>query len=450
MSALLAASAVALSGAAAASFAGARGALRAALALLFGLGIWSAAWAVSLFAFGADPRVRLAKDGLLAAAGLAALAFQRRRGSVDPEQQPPGTAVEAHRWLRAAALVAAALATVFFLEHTLRYPDGGWDAWAIWNLRARFLARAGNGFRAAFSPELLFWAHPDYPLLLPGIVAQEFLLAGREPLWFPAATAFAFAALTVVLLGTVVRELRGPGWGALAALALLSTPCFVGFAANQQSDVPVGAFLLAACALSAVALETGRPRALALAGAAASLAAWTKNEGLVYLLALAVALLAVRWAAFSDRLRGVIRFGLGALPVLALLAWFKLRVAHANDLLSQPSLEPLLDARRWAELFGALLRRVVFFQNWSLWLVAELVVLIAVVPRLPSRASSRVLGLAVALALSATAVVYVLQPHELTWFVRASSDRVLVQLWPSIVLATVLSLAAPVATAGSR
>jgi hypothetical protein len=133
-----------------------------------------------------------------------------------------------------------------------------------------------------------------------------------------------------------------------------------------------------------------------------------------------------------------------------LVVWFKLRVAHANDLLSQASLEPLLDPGRWAGLLGALLRRVVFFQSWSLWLVAEIVVLIAVVPRLPPRPSSRVLGLAVALALSATAVVYVLQPHELVWFVRASSDRVLVQLWPSIVLATVLSLAAPVSAAGSR
>jgi len=449
MTAVLAIAAIALCGAAVTSPFLGRGALRAVMALLLGIGIWSGAYATALFVFGADGRTLLAKDALLAAGGMAVLCLRHRRPTAAPSVERPGTRPR-RRWLWAAVAAAAVVATASFIEHVLRYPDGGWDAWAIWNLRARFLARAGDGFGAAFSPELLFWAHADYPLLLPGVVAQGFLLAGGEPLWVPAAAAYAFAALTVVLLGAAARELRGPGWGAVAALALLATPCFVGFAANQQSDVPVGAFLLAACALSAMAVETGRPRLLALAGAAASLAAWTKNEGLVYLLALGIALLAVRWAAFPDRLRGVIRFGCGALPVLALLAWFKLRVAHVNDLLSQASLEPLLDARRWAELFGALLRRVVFFQNWSLWLVAELVVLIAVVPRLPPRASSRVLALAVALALSATAVVYVLQPHELVWFVRASADRVLVQLWPSIVLATVLSLAAPVAAAGSR
>src|SRR5205823_14020915 len=122
--------------------------------------------------------------------------------------------------LRASVIAAAALATVLFVEHTLRYPDGGWDAWAIWNLRARFLARAGEGFYAAFSPELLFWAHPDYPLLLPGIVAQGFFLARGEPLWIPAAAAYAFAVLVVALLGAAAGALRGPVWGAFAALAL--------------------------------------------------------------------------------------------------------------------------------------------------------------------------------------------------------------------------------------
>jgi hypothetical protein len=448
MTAALAIAAIALCGAGVTSAFAVRGPLRAVLALLLGTGIWSAAYGTALFVFGAGAGTRLAKDAVLAAAGLVLLYVSHRRGAAPPGIERPGTA-GCPRWLRAAVAIAAVIATASFIEHVLRYPDGGWDAWMIWNLRARFLARAGAGFRAAFSPELLFWTHPDYPLLLPGVVAQGFLLAGREPLWVPAAAAYAFAAMTVALLATSLRELRGPGWGAVAALALLATPCFVGFAANQQSDVPVGAFVLAACALSALAIETGRPRALMLAGVAASLAAWTKNEGPVYLLALGVALLAVRWAGFRDRLRGAIRFGLGALPVLVLLVYFKLRVASTNDLISQASLAPLLDGGRWVELGFALLRRVLFFQSWSLWLVAEMVVVVAVIPRLPPRPSSRVLFLAVALALAAVAVVYVLQPHELVWFVRASSDRVLVQLWPSIVLATVLSLAAPVSVPGS-
>jgi len=440
MSAILAAAAVAISGAAASSLAPVRGAFRAALAVLFGLGIWSAAYSVALFAFGADPRVRLAKDALLVAAGTALIVWRPRRAALAAETVGPASP-DAPRWPAYAVAAAAVLATALFVEHTVRVPDGGWDAWAIWNLRARFLARGGAGFRAAFSPEILFWAHRDYPLLVPGAVAQAFLLARSESPWVPAAVSYAFAAAAVVLLGAAARELRGAGWGALAALALLSTPCFVGFAANQQADVPVSALLLAACALTAIALESMQPRALLAAGFAASLAAWTKNEGTLYLSCLAAALLATRWAPLRERLRGVLRFGLGALPVLALVAWFKLRVAHESDLFGIASASRILDASRWGELLASVLRRIVYFQSWALWLVAEVAVLAVLLPRLPRRPAARAIGMAVALALAVTMAVYVLQPHPLLWFFRASIDRVLIQLWPSALLATVLLLA---------
>jgi len=440
MSAILAAAAVAISGAAASSFAPVRGAFRAALAVLFGVGIWSAGYSVALFAFGADPRVRLAKDALLVAAGAAVVAW-RPRGAALAGDAVGAPSRDAPRWPAYAVAAAAVLATALFVEHTVRVPDGGWDAWAIWNLRARFLARGGAGFRAAFSPEILFWAHRDYPLLVPGAVAQAFLLARSESPWVPAAVSSAFAAAAVALLGAAARELRGPGWGALAALALLSTPCFVGFAANQQADVPLAALLLAACALTAIAVESGQQGALLGAGFAASLAAWTKNEGTLYLACLAAALLATRWAPLRERVRGLLRFGLGALPVLALVAWFKLRVAHESDLFAGASSSRVLDAARWGELLAAVLRRIVYFQDWGLWLVAEIAVLAILLPRLPRRPAARAIGTALALALALTMVVYVLQPHPLLWFFRASIDRVLIQLWPSALLATVLLLA---------
>ena len=454
MSALLAVAAIALAGWALAALAVPPGRLRLALAPLLGLGTWSASYSAVLFALEASPVVRSGKDAVLALAGAAVLIMRRRIVRLSGSSASPGLSrgPEAAipvpggglpRWLPSAVAVAAVLAAAFFLEHTLRYPDGGWDAWMIWNLRARFLARAGGGFRAAFSPELLFWAHQDYPLMLPGIVAQVFLLAGAEPIWLPALVAAGIAALDVLVLAAALRELRGPGWGSVGALVLLATPCFIPFAANQQSDVPEGAFLLAAAVLAALAVETGARRALALSGLAASFACWTKNEGALYGLSLAAALLTVRWAPPRQRLRGVLLFGAGALPVLALLGWFKLRFAHVNDLLHGASAARLVDPSRWGVLVIDLMRRIVYFQGWALWLIAEVAVLALVLPRLPPRPAARAVGAALALALAGTLPIYLLQPHPLAWFFRASFDRVLIQLWPSILLATILALAAP-------
>jgi hypothetical protein len=438
MSAILALAAVVSSGAAVVAFVPMRRPARAAFAVLFGLGIWSTAYAAALFVVGNTQRTLLVKDAVLAAAGAAVLLWRRRAIAV-PE--PAHVSADVPRWPRVAVLAACVLATMFFVEHTLRYPDGGWDAWAIWNLRARFLARAGPEFRAAFSPEILFWAHTDYPLLVPGIVAQTFRLAGAQPLWVPAAVSYLLAALTVAVLAAAAAGLRGAPWGSLSALALLTTPCFVGFAANQQADVPVGAFLLAANASIAAGIESRNRARFALAGIAASLGAWTKNEGTLHLLSVGIAVLVVSWAPLRERIRAALSYAIAAVPVLSLLAYFKLTVASANDLFSDPSAARLLELNRWGELLVSLARRALFFQTWGLWLVAAIAVLVLIATRLPPRAAARALGSALALSFAATLIVYLLQPHPLVWFFRASVDRVLIELWPSALLAIVLAIA---------
>src|SRR3989338_3737578 len=46
-----------------------------------------------------------------------------------------------------------------------RHPFGDWDAWALWNMKAKFLLLSSHSWRELFS---LHWhTQPDYPLLLP-------------------------------------------------------------------------------------------------------------------------------------------------------------------------------------------------------------------------------------------------------------------------------------------
>ncbi len=418
------------------------------LGACLGAAAWSASYAASLFLFGADPRVRLAKDLLLALAG-AFLLWRSRARLVRTEQAGSAETAEpgTPRWLWTFFILACLLASVFFLEHTLRFPDGGWDAWMIWNLRARWLARAGASFHTAFTPEIVFWAHQDYPLMVPGLVAQLFLLVKSESPALPALVAFVLGAFSVGLLTLSLGHLRGLRWGLLGGLALLSTPSFVSFTANQQSDVPLGLFVLCACVPLALALERQRePRLIALSGAAASMAAWTKNEGLLYLLLFAGALLiAPRTSSLRVRGRDAGIFLLGALPGLLLVTLFKFEGAHTNDLVHFSSLsstlERVTDLTRWTQLAFALLRRIVYFQDWALFLVAEIAALVLLVPRLPARASTRVLGTALSLCVCAWIPMYILQPHPLLWFFRASIDRLTNHLWPAILLTTFLVLA---------
>ena len=67
-------------------------------------------------------------------------------------------------WLVRAACVAviAASCAVPVIEY-LKSPHGQWDAWAIWNQKARFLFRAGEGWTASMS---IPWSAPGHPILV--------------------------------------------------------------------------------------------------------------------------------------------------------------------------------------------------------------------------------------------------------------------------------------------
>jgi hypothetical protein len=350
--------------------------------------------------------------------------------------------MKAPRWLWTVFAVASAAAAMIVIDHARRFPDGGWDASMVWNLRARFLVRSAD-LRTAFSPDLIVWTHPDYPWLLPGIVAQGFLLSGGESPAVPALVGAIFGAAAIAGVALGLARMRGSFYGLLGGLTLVTTPAFISCVANQEADVPLGAFLLVSAALVAIWVEDARrpPGLLLLAGLTAGLGAWTKNEGSLYLACIAAALvLRLRdWRAPAW-------FLFGAAPCLALLAGFKLGIAPRNVLVQFSSAASVfsrsIDPRRWGEfvLFG--LRRLVYFQEFALWAVAEVLIVAWLIWKSPVRAppAVRVVGTALLLACAAYAPIYVLQPHPVAWLVRTSLDRILVQLWPAAILVTLLWL----------
>lgn len=389
--------------------------LRFAAGLALGAGTWSSADSAALLLFG--PRALWIADALLAAVAAALCLRKQRIAAEEP------VSARAPPWLRALFVVACLVCAAAFVEHTWRFPDGGWDAWMVWNLRARFFFRGGEGFRAAFSPDMLFFAHQDYPFLVPGAVARGFALVGSENPLVPELLAALFGALALALLTLCAARMRGERWGLFAGLALLTLPCFPIFASNQQSDVPLAVYLLLAAAL----VEWN---ALPLAGFCAGLGAWTKNEGAMML---AFFVLALLWR--TRDWRAAARFLLGALPLLALLAFYKLRIAPPTDLAALSTRETLLsnavDVRRWGELLVLMLRRIVYFQDFGLWLVAEVALLWSLRKRRPGP-----VGTALLLSALAFLPIYVLQPHPLQWIFRTSADRLVMQLWPAAILAT--------------
>jgi hypothetical protein len=419
---------------------------------LFGIGAGIAIGSCCLF-FSLFSGVPLFALELAVLAGAGALWYLRAPQTctlcAQPEGQQPQPATVLF-WTAFAVLGAAGI-YVFYLA-SAQAPDGGWDAWAIWNLRARFLFRAGQWWRDAFS-QGLYWSHPDYPLLVPGAVARYWKWIGQDLPLAPAVLAFVFTFGTAGLLTASLACLRNARLGLVAGIVLLATPGFIEQGASQYADVPLSFFILAT--LAAWAMADGFPESsaglTALAGVAAACAAWTKNEGQLFLACALVARLAVSVSLQPRRdvIRRTLWFGAGALPVLCLLLYFRMALATQTDLFAggHGSITArVFEGKRYVMIASALVEHLWGFGSLALppfLFLAAYVALAGFGPDLKYRKSAISAATALALCLAGFAGIYVLSPGDLEWRLTTSLSRLFMQLWPGTIFAALLFTRTP-------
>jgi hypothetical protein len=428
------------------------------LAAGLGLGICSSAYFL-LLVVRAPWRhgIALIEYALLAALAAANLYWWRKRRRSEDKlrdsHNPPLPAAPAGKpsWMLLLSVAAVVvLAAAAFLVHLSKYPHGGWDAWAIWNLRARFLFRGGQHWRDAFT-DLISWSHPDYPLLVPGLVARCWEYMGRESLLAGQGIGAMFTLAAAGLLLTALAALRGWNQALVGSLALVGTPLFISSGASQYADVPICFFVLASLAL--LVIEGRDPRRhwslAALAGLAAGFAAWTKNEGLLFVLAIVVA----RFATFSRR-EGIKSAGkrcapllLGLTPPLLLVLYFKLSLAPPTDIFAASGLaQRLLDPSRYGFVAASFFLQTVSFGGWFITPVLLLAIYgfcLGVKVDAVDRPAVSTVGIALALTIAGYAAIYVVTPLDLGFHIATSIDRLQLQVWPSLLLLYFLVIRAP-------
>jgi hypothetical protein len=345
------------------------------------------------------------------------------------------------RWLLIVFLVLLAATATTFVFFAMSEPHGFWDAWSIWNLHARFLERGGTHWTDLFTTQI-GWTHPDYPLLVPSIIAQTWSVMRSETTFVPAAVAFLFTFGTVAVLVGAVRTLRGWDQALIAGALLLGTVTFLQFAVWQYADIPLAFYMLTALAL----LCFDDVKYTMLAGAMAGFAAWTKNEGLLFVVVLVLARCIVRLRQKTTaKLFGELKwFAAGLAPVLAVVALFKFRFAPPGDMLTGGPVEMLkhlVDFGRWVTVIEGFVKYVFFFGTLPTFIVPITLVLAlyAYLVRFKvdqeRRTAVHTAIAAVVLMLLGDFAVYLLLSNRLDWQIGTSLDRILMQIWPAALLA---------------
>ena len=355
------------------------------------------------------------------------------------------------RYLTGFLFLAAAIAAAMFAIRSLNMPSGEWDAWSIWNLKALFLFRGGEFWKDAFSTQIPT-SHPDFPLLVPAIVAMCWTLARGESIAVPIAIAFLFILGAAGLLISSTGILRGKTPAFLAGTVLLATSSFVQLGAMQYADVPLSFFILAALAL--LCLQDRFPddsRFSMAAGLTAGFAPWTKNEGWLFLVALLLArLIAIRrFGKQPGSSRQFLRLAAAALPPVAIAAFFKLRLAPPNDWFAQKTTDlvaHITTFARWMFTIEGFVKMAMLFGGFLLPMALALG-LYAFLVRFRVEERDRLplatLVLTLGLTLLGEFGAYVLLPPDVVTQLNVSLERLFMQLWPSALLAFFLAANPP-------
>lgn len=418
--------------------------LKGFLAIGLGFGISSCLFFLWLFFFNSSGKGFILMD-MISLMGLTAILFcfsKARRSPMYFEfNSHLNVGSQIYKTLSISFFSAFVVAVGAFILISLGGPHGGWDAWAIWNMHARFIFREGDRLKEVISHFPAF-SHPDYPLMLPLSITRLWKYMNHETVLIPALLSLLFTFVTVGLLSCPLSIMRSKCQGLLAGLVLLGTSFFIKHGAAQYADVPLGCFFLATLILFCLhgRLQNHNNNLILLAGITAGLSAWTKNEGILFIVSILIARLVViisqqGWRAYLSEMR---YFLIGLLPVIAIIIYFKLYIAPPNDLVSAQGLtvtsEKLLDLSRYEQVFTAYGREAVRLGGRIVNVPFLILYLLILRVTIHSRDKTGITSAFIVLCLMLIGYffVYITSPLDLKMHLETSLNRLFLQLWPSL------------------
>ena len=418
-------------------------ALKVFLGIGFGLGITSCLYFLRLLLFPGQGGYLLIQALFLALVFVAL--FSQKRVSLNISFKSLAV-TRLQIWLGLAVIFVGVMALCFWIIYARLAPHGDYDAQAIWNLRARFIYRSGDEWENAFSPLINRNFHMDYPLLIPLSVVGGWNTLGGEVLRVPAALSMLFLFGMAGIIYFVITYLRSSSQGAIAVMILLGTPGLLLFSTFQTADIPLAYFFLASASLFVLASNENNRNLLFLSGMMASLSAWTKNEGIPFVMLMVIYTI----FAFGIRQARVNLFSLFAgmaLPLLTIVL-FKAVISVNNDLFTNNGLSEIIsklfNSTRYTQILMHLITELVHLGNWPISIMAVLLVYGWIMGiRKPDKLPEKTIWIIPLSQFIIYMLIYVITPHDLEWHLNYSMSRLLIHIFPLALISFFLFVNTP-------
>jgi hypothetical protein len=305
-----------------------------------------------------------------------------------------------------------------------------WDAWAIWMLKAKafYLDGTMSGF---FERHEEFVGQPGYPLLVPLYATFLYTLNGGVA---DTTAKILSPCFFLALLGVFHHFARRsaaavPALVFTAMLACVPMVDHLGFELAGYAGTALSLYLVAATGFVYEWWKEGRAVDLAGACLAATAAAWTKNEGQFFLLAILV-------LAALKLLRSklpVWNWAWVATPALVLGPWTLFRRSHGIE---AAGFTPLIDFE--PNLFATALQRLCSMGfDTQLYNLTFYLLLGSIVAALTLRVGAPfwILPGLFLWQFAGALLAYATGRNEIQWWLGTSAGRILAQLVPLALMA---------------
>lgn len=307
------------------------------------------------------------------------------------------------------------IGSVLFLRYSSVH--GGWDGWAIWNLQAKFLL--SENWINLFD-EALKWTHPDYPKMLPAILASL-----NEPFdsYIPAISRIFHYLIYLTLILAVVSNINLSKLSIIALVVLFTLDIhFIARAASQYADTLL-ALLILISVIKVISLNsTDSNINISLTAILCSSSMWVKNEGIIFSLLLLIYLI----YKYINRPKNISIVLLSYLPVALTLIHFKLTLAPSNELFE-------LEEIHWNAITSV---GKSFGENIIQYFFPLVVVFVYWLIYKSRKTSSKgiILLLILTFYLMITFMAYLVTPYNIEWHINTSMTRIIHQVYPAILV----------------
>ncbi|MCX6232495.1 MAG: hypothetical protein NTZ33_13240 [Bacteroidetes bacterium] len=305
----------------------------------------------------------------------------------------------------------------FFIQNSNKW--GQWDAWAIWSLHAKFLFYTDN-WQNLFTNRIA-WTHPDYPLMLPSMIAMFWCAIGDTTFIIP----FFIALLPYIgILILFYFSFKNPVISIVSIIIITLDFSFTNRAAAQYADILLAFFYLLSCILITKIIDekNNKSNLYYLLGFISSSCLWIKNEGSVFFILICIFIVIKNFRNYN----ALLKFGIGALIITVVYISFKICYAPSNDLVSKQSgntLSKIFDIKRYEMILN-------YFKKMIL-MKFQIIPILAFIFLLKWRKLSPSL-LIIGLTLIIYFAVYIITPYDLQWHLETSLERLIDQIYPSL------------------